>query len=39
MPLKHPEFVTKLAADLKRQNLSFHIHLIGDGELKEQLQQ
>lgn len=36
IPLKHPEFVTRLAKDLKRKrsDISFHIHLIGDGEMK-----
>ena len=37
MKLKHPEFVLKLAKDLKEKGYSFHIHFIGDGEMKEEL--
>lgn len=35
MPLKHPEFVTALARDLKMQNAAFHIHMVGGGELEQ----
>ena len=37
MPLKHPEFVTRLAKDLKERNLPFHIHFVGGGEMEEEL--
>ena len=37
MKLKHPEFVLKLAKDLKEKGYSFHIHFVGDGEMKEEL--
>ena len=37
MPLKHPEFVTRLAKDLKDEGYAFHIHFVGSGELEEEL--
>ncbi len=37
IPLKHPEFAIRLAADLRARQIPFHIHFIGDGEMKEQL--
>lgn len=37
MPLKHPEFVTSLAKDLKEKGYAFHIHFVGSGELEEEL--
>lgn len=37
MPLKHPEFVTKLAKDLKARGLAFHIHFVGGGEMENVL--
>ena len=37
MPLKHPEFVTKLAKDLKERGLAFHIHFVGGGEMENVL--
>ena len=37
MPLKHPEFVTRLAKDLKERGHAFHIHFVGSGELEEEL--
>ena len=37
IPLKHPEFVTRLAKDLKEKNLAFHIHFVGGGEMEEEL--
>ena len=37
MPLKHPEFVVRLARDLKENGLSFHIHMIGSGELEQEI--
>lgn len=37
MPLKHPEFVVKLAADLKDAGHAFHVHFVGSGEMEEEL--
>lgn len=37
MPLKHPEFVTHIAKDLKEAGHAFHIHFIGSGEMEEEL--
>ena len=37
MPLKHPEFVVKLASDLKHAGHAFHVHFIGGGEMEEEL--
>lgn len=37
MPLKHPEYVIRLAADLRRRGYDFHISLIGNGEMEEEL--
>ena len=37
IPLKHPEFALQLAADLKKAGISFHLHMVGDGEMKEEL--
>ena len=37
MPLKHPEFVTRIAKDLKEAGHAFHIHFIGSGEMEEEL--
>lgn len=37
IPLKHPEFAVKLAENLKKQGYRFHLHMIGGGELEEQL--
>lgn len=37
MPLKHPEFVTRLAKDLKEKGYSFHVHFVGSGEMEEEL--
>lgn len=39
MPLKHPEFVTRLAKELKEKGYSFHIHFIGSGEMESVLLQ
>lgn len=35
IPLKHPEFIVKLAERLKEEGEDFHIHMVGDGELFE----
>lgn len=37
MPLKHPEFVLRLAADLKERGYSFHIHFVGGGEMEAEM--
>lgn len=37
IPLKHPEFVTRLALELKKEGRSFHIHFIGSGPMEEQM--
>lgn len=37
MPLKHPEYVIRLATDLRRRGYDFHISLIGNGEMEEEL--
>lgn len=39
IPLKHPEFVTRLAAELKKEGKSFHIHFIGSGGMEGRLKQ
>ena len=36
IPLKHPEYMIKLAADLK-ETPGFHIHMAGGGEMEEEL--
>lgn len=37
LPLKHPEFVLRLAKDLKEKGYVFHIHMIGSGQMEEEL--
>ena len=37
MQLKHPEFVVRLAEDLREKGLDYRIHFIGSGELEDQL--
>ena len=39
IPLKHPEFVTRIAAELKKEGRDFHIHFIGSGPMEDQLKQ
>ncbi len=39
IPLKHPEYMIKLAEDLKQAGCLFHIHLAGSGEMEETLKQ
>lgn len=46
IPLKHPEYMLRLAASLKEERKNnplsypeFHIHMIGSGELWDQIQQ
>lgn len=36
--LKHPEYMVKLAMRLKEDGESFHIHMVGDGEKFEEVQ-
>ena len=37
LPLKHPEFALRLAKRLNQKGYSFHLHLIGGGEMEEEL--
>lgn len=37
LPLKHPEFALRLAEHLKKEGYSFHLHMIGGGQLEEEL--
>lgn len=37
LPLKHPEYVIQVAKRLKKQSISFVMHLIGNGQLEEEL--
>lgn len=37
IPLKHPEFVVRLAADLIDEGYIFHIHFVGSGEMEDLL--
>lgn len=37
IPLKHPEFVVRLAKELKEEGRAFHIHFIGSGPMEEGL--
>lgn len=37
MPLKHPEFAVRIAKELKYEKKNFHIHMVGSGELEEEL--
>jgi len=39
IPLKHPEYMIKLATDLRDQGYTFHLHMIGSGEMENQLHQ
>lgn len=36
---KHPELALETAAYLKRQGLSFHLEMVGDGELRQRLEE
>ncbi len=38
MPLKHPEYMVRLASDLVRRGYSFHMDIIGSGEMEEDLE-
>ena len=35
IPLKHPEYIVEMAQYLKKQNIPFHIKMIGNGDLLE----
>lgn len=37
MKLKHPEYAVRAAKCLERQHISFHLDMVGGGELEEQL--
>ena len=37
IPLKHPEYMLRLANALKMEGVSFHIHMIGDGEMYDDI--
>lgn len=37
--LKHPEFVTRLAAELAAEGYDFHIHMVGSGPMEAGLKQ
>ena len=37
IPLKHPEFVCRLASKLKSRGNLFHIHMVGSGEMEAEL--
>lgn len=39
IPWKHPEIVIKLAKNLKKENLNFHIKMLGTGALEEKTKQ
>lgn len=39
IPLKHPEFALRLAKSLKEKGDSFHLHMVGGGELEAALKQ
>jgi len=39
LPLKHPELAVETARHLKEKSLDFHMDIIGDGELREQLEE
>lgn len=37
LPLKHPEYAIKVAKDLKKAGISFHLDMVGGGELETKL--
>ncbi len=37
LPLKHPEYALRLAEHLRKKNISFHLTMVGGGELEESL--
>lgn len=39
IPLKHPEYVIRLAKRLREKGYGYHIHMLGDGEMEPSLRQ
>ena len=39
MPLKHPEFAVRVGEELQRKGLPFHIHMVGGGELEQEIKE
>lgn len=39
IPLKHPEYVVRLAKTLEKKEYSYRIHMLGDGELEPLIRQ
>lgn len=39
IPLKHPEYVIRLAKHLRDKGYQYHIHMLGDGELEPSMKQ
>ena len=39
IPLKHPEYVVKLAKTLKERGYDFDIHMLGSGEMEQDIKQ
>ncbi|MCL2254133.1 MAG: glycosyltransferase family 4 protein [Lachnospiraceae bacterium] len=39
IPLKHPEDMIKLADDLRKAGVSFHLQMIGSGEMDEEIKE
>ncbi|MBR5597802.1 MAG: glycosyltransferase family 4 protein [Lachnospiraceae bacterium] len=37
IPLKHPEFALRLTHNLKKQGYRFHLHMVGGGEMEQEL--
>lgn len=37
IPLKHPEYVVKLASELKARGYDFGVHMLGSGEMEEDI--
>ncbi len=37
LPLKHPEFVPRLAIELNKSGFNYHIHFIGNGEMYDKI--
>lgn len=38
LPLKHPEFALHMAKQFREQGISFHLEMIGDGEMRAELE-
>ncbi len=39
IPLKHPEYVVRLAKKLRERGFRFYVHMLGDGELEPSVRQ